>query len=180
MAMIFLEFGTDNVGIAILFAVIVYIIWGLIDPDSMVKSLTAGSLKQGERGARWARNRRRRLKKREREIEMLRRVKYPNIDDKYIYIMQSAGLYKVGISNNVLQRRKSIEKKLPQGVGILYIGSVNFGRTIDKEQIIIKELEHFNVPVYYNDGTTSREWFNCPIDILVDKVSEYAELVKYN
>ena len=60
MAMIFLEFGTDNVGIAILFAVIVYIIWGLIDPDSMVKSLTAGSLKQGERGARWARNRRRR------------------------------------------------------------------------------------------------------------------------
>ena len=101
-------------------------------------------------------------------------------DHKYIYIMQSAGLYKVGISNNVLQRRKSIDKKLPQGVGILYIGSVNFGRTIDKEQIIIKELEHFSVPVYYNDGTISREWFNCPIDTLVDKVSEYAELVKYN
>lgn len=177
--MIFLEFGTDNAGLAILLAVIFYIIWGIIDSDSLVEHLTKNNLKHGERGARWAKNRRRRLKKRAKELEFLRRVKTPNVDDKYIYIMVSGGLFKVGISNNVLYRRKSIEKKLSRGVGILYIGSVNFGRTIDKEQIIIKELEEFNVPVHYNDGTISREWFDCPIETLVDKVSEYADLVKY-
>lgn len=173
-----LDFGSAPVYglLAVVLTIIFYVLWALLDESSLQNHLSNQQYKNGQKGQHWQRNRKRRLKQRQKELDRLRRIKTPNFDDKYIYIMQSGGLYKVGISNNVIYRRDTISKKLNNPVVILYIGTVDKGRTIDAEQIILNELSDFNEPVFYNDGVVSREWFDCDLEIVVDTVSQYADI----
>ena len=175
------DYGSDPVigVVSVIIFIFIYVIWGLINEESLVKHIEKGQMKQGERGANWQRNRKRRHKKRENEIAILKTITTPNSDDKYIYIMQSMNLYKVGISNNVIYRREQIEKELNgELVQVLYVGSVRQGRTIDAEQVIHTELKPYNISVQYRNGVNSIEWFDCSIDTIVDKAIKYADLIK--
>jgi len=173
---IFLDFGSDP-AIGLVF-IALCIIWFAISialgsPDNPVK---------GGRGVnpnRARRQRERRGRRREEEIARLKNVINPNSDDKYIYIMESMGLYKIGISNNVISRRDQIQKELNgEPVWIRYIGAVNYGRTIDAEQIVLNELKQFKQDVIYRNGVNSIEWVNCGLNIIVNKLKNYADLKK--
>ena len=178
---LFKDYGSDaKTGvIAVGLTIIVYIIWFAIDSNSALKSME-GDLKQGETGLRTERNRKKRHNTRRNQINRLRGISEPNADGKYIYILQSQGLYKIGISNNVEYRKKQIQKKLNnQPVAIHFIGKVRYGRTIDGETIIHKDLSAWNQTVEYNDGSISREWFNCSLGKAVNIVSNHADLKPY-
>jgi hypothetical protein len=168
---LFKDYGSDPVVgfIAIIGTIFVYIIWFAIAPDSASKHIESGMLKQGETGTRTARNRRKRHNTRRNEINRMKLVTSPNIDGKYLYIFQSNGLFKVGISTNPEYRRKQIQKKLSnQPVGI--------GRTIDAETFCHRDLAQYNIPVHYNNGTTSPEWFKCSIEKVLSITEKYADM----
>ena len=176
---LFKDYGSDPVVgfIAIIGTIFVYIIWFAIAPDSASKHIESGMLKQGETGTRTARNRRKRHNTRRNEINRMKLVTSPNIDGKYLYIFQSNGLYKVGISTNPEYRRKQIQKKLSnQPVGIVYVGKVRYGRTIDAETFCHRDLAQYNIPVHYNNGTTSPEWFKCSIEKVLSITEKYADM----
>jgi len=175
------DYGSDPI-IGIISAgvfIVIMVIWGLIDESSMTNFMLKNNYKYGESGLHRERNQRRRHQKRASEIARLKAITVPNYDDKYIYIMESMGLYKVGISNNVIYRRQQIEKELKgQYVEILYIGSVRYGRTIDAEQIIHRELKPYNINVEYRRGVNSVEWFSCSLSTIINITNDYADLQK--
>jgi septin family protein len=106
----------------------------------------------------------------------MRSITAPNADGQYLYIFQANGLYKVGISNNPEYRSNQIRKKLNSPVGMMYIGKVRYGRTIDAETLVHRDLSQHNVPVDYNDGTTSPEWFGCSIGKVLSTCQKYADM----
>ena len=113
----------------------------------------------------------------------LKSIIEPNKDDKYIYVQSfQEGVYKVGISNDVIRRNHQLSL---QGVPsdndleILYIGKVRKGRTKDAEKIIHHELKEFNYQMIYLDGTNSVEWFCIDLKMLLDNIKQYATLKHY-
>ena len=175
---LFKDYGSDPVVgfIAIVGTIIVYAIWFAIDSDSASRSIERGTYKPGEVGPNNAKNRRRAKKRRDNQIARIRSITEPNEDGQYLYIFQSNGLYKVGISNNPEYRSNQLRKKLNSPVGIVYIGKVRFGRTIDAETLVHRDLAQYNVPVNYNDGTTSPEWFGCSIGKALSTCEKYADM----
>lgn len=175
-AIILLDFGSDPVvGLIFLVLCIVWFATSIVlgSPDNPVKG--GGGVNPN----RARRQRERRGRRREEELAKLRNVISPNSDDKYIYIMESMGLYKIGISNNVIARRDQIQKELKgEPVWIRYIGAVNYGRTIDVEQIVLNELKQYKQDVIYRNGVNSIEWVNCGLNTIVNKLSKYAVLRK--
>ena len=99
---LFKDYGSDPVVgfIAIIGTIIVYAIWFAIDSDSASRSIERGTYTPGEVGPNNAKNRRRAKKRRDNQIARIRSITEPNEDGQYLYIFQSNGLYKVGISNN--------------------------------------------------------------------------------
>ena len=178
---LFKDFGSDPmIGIiGVIGALVVYVIWFAIDSRSAIKSFE-GDLKQGERGFRTERNRKKRHNTRRNQINRIRQVLTPNTDGNYLYIFQSRTIYKVGISNNPEYRRKQIEKRLNgQSVEILFVGKVKYGRTIDAETIIHRDLSNWNEPVCYNNNTISSEWFNCSIGKILNVAEQHADMEVY-
>ena len=177
---LFKDYGSDPVvGVIAIFGLIfVYIIWFAIAPKSAAESLKGGSPYLDK--AKTERNRRKKHNTRRNQIDRMRQVSMPNDDGQYIYIFESNGLYKIGISKNPEYRRTQIQKQLNnQPIRIHFIGKVIYGRTIDVETIIHRDLINWNVPVYYNDDTVSREWFDCSLDLIETKVSKFADLTPY-
>lgn len=178
---LFKDYGSDaKTGIiTVVITIIVYVIWFAIDSDSALKSME-GDLKQGEKGFRTERNRKKRHNTRSNQINRMKQVTAPNNDGKYLYIFHSNGLYKIGISTNPEYRRKQVQKRLNNSfVSILFVGKVKFGRTIDTETIIHRELSLWNEPVYYNDSTISPEWFYCSIGKILSITQQYADMKAY-
>lgn len=173
-----LDIGSDPVVgfIAVIGTVFVYIIWFAVAPESASKSIERNMLKQGETGMRTERNRKNAARRRNRQIAHMRSITAPNADGQYLYIMQSNGLYKVGISNNPEDRSRQIRKRLNSPVAINYIGKVRHGRTIDAETLVHRDLSQYNVPVDYNNGTTSPEWFGCSIGKALSTCEKYADM----
>lgn len=173
------DFGSDPI-IGLIF-IIVCILWMVIsyalngEADNPIKGGTGHAYNPNKT----KRRRERRHRRRAEEISYLKTITTPNSDDKYIYIMQSMGIYKVGISNNVIHRREQIEKELEgEFIEIIYIGAVKYGRTIDAEQIIHRELKPYNINVQYRKGVNSVEWFNCSLSTILNEVKNYADLQK--
>jgi hypothetical protein len=76
-------------------------------------------------------------------------------------------------------QRDQIQKELNgEPVWIRYIGAVNYGRTIDAEQIVLNELKPYKQDVIYRNGVNSIEWVNCGLNIIVNKLKNYADLKK--
>ena len=173
-----LDIGSDPVVgfIAVIGTVFVYIIWFAVAPESASKSIERNMLKQGETGMRTERNRKNAARRRNSQIAHMRSITAPNADGQYLYIMQSNGLYKVGISNNPEDRSRQIRKRLNSPVAINYIGKVRHGRTIDAETLVHRDLSQYNVPVDYNNGTTSPEWFGCSIGKALSTCEKYADM----
>ena len=178
LPLFFKDYGSDApIGIiAVVLTVIVYIIWLAIEPDSATKSIQSGGLAYGEKGVNNAKNRRKAKKRRDNQIGRMRAITEPNIDGQYLYIFEANGLHKVGISNNPESRSNQIRKRLNSPVSIIYIGNVRYGRTIDAETLVHRDLSEYNVPIDYNDGSTSPEWFNCSIGKVLSTCEKYADM----
>ena len=178
LPLFFKDYGSDAPTgiIAVVLTVIVYVIWFAIAPDSASKSIQSGSLACGEKGVNNAKNRRKAKKRRDNQLRRIREISEPNIDGQYLYIFKANGLFKVGISNNPESRSNQIRKRLNSTVSIIYIGNVRYGRTIDAETLVHRDLSEFNVPVYYNDGSTSPEWFKCSIGKVLSTCEKYADM----
>jgi len=103
-------------------------------------------------------------------------------DGKYLYIMEWNGIYKIGISNKPLTRLSSIKSALPgdNEVNLLYICKPYKGRCVDNEQLIHKSLKEYKESVTWKNGTKSREFFKCDLNLIKLAVSEqcYIEDVK--
>ena len=156
-----------------------YIIWFAVDSRIGYKKewVTRSMLKQGDTAVCVLQGTERmQQRRRNRQIAHMRSITAPNADGQYLYIMQSNGLYKVGISNNPEDRSRQIRKRLNSPVAINYIGKVRHGRTIDAETLVHRDLSQYNVPVDYNNGTTSPEWFGCSIGKALSTCEKYADM----
>jgi len=173
-----LDIGSDPVVgfIALIGTVFVFIIWFAIDPKSAKKGMGDNKYLKSLPAVRTERNRKNAARRRNRQIAHMRSITAPNADGQYLYIMQSNGLYKVGISNNPEDRSRQIRKRLNSPVAINYIGKVRHGRTIDAETLVHRDLSQYNVPVDYNNGTTSPEWFGCSIGKALSTCEKYADM----
>jgi hypothetical protein len=173
-----LDIGSDPVVgfIAIIGTVVIYVIWFAIDPKSAEKGMGNNKYNKSRIGMHTTRNRKNAERRRNRQIANMRSITAPNADGQYLYIFQANGLYKVGISNNPEYRSNQIRKKLNSPVGMMYIGKVRYGRTIDAETLVHRDLSQHNVPVDYNDGTTSPEWFGCSIGKVLSTCQKYADM----
>lgn len=97
-------------------------------------------------------------------------------DSKWIYVMKWNDFIKVGISDDPIDRREDIRKKLcfdSDSLELLYVGTALHARTVDTETVIHHELSDNNVPFTYNCGQVSREWFDCSLDTVLNSVTEH-------
>lgn len=110
-------------------------------------------------------------------ISELKDIIHPNIDNKWIYVMRSGEFYKIGISKDPLRRLSEIKKATFDDTSLIALSKAKYGRTVDCESMIHNDLIDFNVPMIYKNGTHSREWFFCDIDLIKENIMQYSDFI---
>ena len=102
-----------------------------------------------------------------------------NTGDSILYIMESEGFYKVGISQVVPQRLKSIQHMSGLEIQLIAMYVTLHGRSVDTESMIHLALKDYQISMSYQEGTTSREWFNAPLDIIKNEVNKHTKEITH-
>jgi hypothetical protein len=116
-----------------------------------------------------------RIKRRAKELQELHNHCDPCQDGQYVYIMTDGIHYKVGISKNPHERmRELMKKQRATNLSVIGIYKALTIRAIDTERVIHKQLSPFNISYQYPSGVTSIEWFDVPLQLLMNCVTFHA------
>ena len=110
------------------------------------------------------------------DIEELKKVTKPNIDGKWLYIMQHGSLVKVGMSDNPHIRTKGVGTLSGRAMVLRYIARPLYGRTVDAESLCHADLADWNIPVTYTKGSVSREWFDRTPEQAAEVLRRYCQV----